>query len=182
MQVDRLTVRVGSSFSNTDGEIFYVEKVIRHPRYSAITLNFDFAILKLTSDIKLEPNVKEIIALPSENDKVDEKTEVFVSGFGLTGDNAYNANALRGVIVPVVSQKICRRIYPLVLSNQMVCAGLTEGGKDSCSGDSGGPMRRGDGILIGIVSFGKGCAKPNSYGVYSKVSAVRKWIKNQTNI
>lgn len=134
METNLLTVRVGSSFSNFGGEIFYVEKVIRHPRFNSVTVNFDFAILKLTTDIQLEHNVKEIIALPSENDKVDEHTEVFVSGFGSTGDNAFNANALRAVIVPVVSQKVCRRIYPLVLSNQMLCAGLSEGGKDSCSG------------------------------------------------
>lgn len=41
---------------------------------------------------------------------------------------------------------------------------------------------RKDGTLIGVVSFGKGCALPNLYGIYAKVSSVRNWINVQTNL
>ena len=62
----------------------------------------------------------------------------------------------------------------------MLCAGYAKGvKKDSCGGDSGGPLvwKSPDGaILVGIVSFGKGCALENKYGVYTRVSAYRDWI------
>ena len=54
----------------------------------------------------------------------------------------------------------------------MICAGLDPGGSDSCQGNSGGPLTRGpdNGILTGIVSWGIGCARPNLFGVYTRVS------------
>lgn len=67
----------------------------------------------------------------------------------------------------------------------MICAGYKDGGRDSCLGDSGGPLIMIDGNekqprLVGVVSFGKGCADPKHPGVYGRVTAVRKWIKSVT--
>lgn len=132
---NKFTARVGSNFGDAGGDVIAVEKVINHPRFSLATLNFDFALLKLKSAITLKTGVKEIIVLPSENDKVGANTEVFVSGYGLQMENAIKTdNRLRGVVVPIVEQKACRRAYPFLLTNEMICAGLSAGGKDSCSG------------------------------------------------
>lgn len=66
----------------------------------------------------------------------------------------------------------------------MLCAGYKEGGKDSCSGDSGGPLSivNDDDIrtLIGVVSWGGGCAQPKYVGVYARVTSVRTWIREIT--
>jgi trypsin len=61
----------------------------------------------------------------------------------------------------------------------MVCAGLNTGGKDSCQGDSGGPLVDSSKRLIGIVSWGNGCALANYAGVYARVGALRTWIDSQ---
>ena len=64
----------------------------------------------------------------------------------------------------------------------MICAGLEEGGKDACVGDSGGPLiciDNGKPVLYGITSWGKGCAQEGSPGVYVRTAGVVDWIKEQ---
>lgn len=67
----------------------------------------------------------------------------------------------------------------------MICAGFIEGGKDACYGDSGGPLTFENGIkpiLVGLVSFGRGCGTPNSPGVYARITAARDWIRLLTAV
>ena len=90
--------------------------------------------------------------------------------------------------VPIVPQEECKSVYKdYYISNNMFCAGLKDGGSDSCTGDSGGPLmcetvneitgeRRW--TLYGITSFGEGCGQKGKYGIYTKVPNFKNWIKN----
>ncbi|KAF6288307.1 kallikrein related peptidase 13 [Rhinolophus ferrumequinum] len=75
------------------------------------------------------------------------------------------------------SDEECRQDYPGKITPNMLCAGTKEGGKDSCEGDSGGPLIC-KGKLYGIVSWGDfPCGQPNRPGVYTRVSQYVSWIQ-----
>ena len=82
----------------------------------------------------------------------------------------------------MVSSQACNDAYAAYggITDNMICAGFDEGGKDSCQGDSGGPfvcMENGNPVITGVVSFGIGCARADFPGVYAKVTNYLPWIR-----
>lgn len=96
------------------------------------------------------------------------------------GEKVYPSD-LQGVTVQLIAQSSCSTAYYGAITNRMLCAGVTGGGKDACQGDSGGPLAI-NGILGGIVSWGYGCAQSRYPGVYSSVTALRSYITQTANI
>ncbi|KAK2158570.1 hypothetical protein LSH36_167g04029 [Paralvinella palmiformis] len=100
------------------------------------------------------------------------------------GDTRGTPNAIRTRLnqasVPISELTACNISYSGAITDNMICAGLPEGGRDSCSGDSGGPLicQLSDQkwYLVGIVSFGNDCALPNFPGVYTRISKYITWI------
>lgn len=85
--------------------------------------------------------------------------------------------------MPIVSLQQCTEIYAdlgATVTPNMFCAGSFTGEFDSCNGDSGGPLVS-NGVLIGLVSWGKGCAEVGYPGVYTRLSVLRSWIDSQLN-
>lgn len=104
-----------------------------------------------------------------------------VMGWGAT-TNQSGTNRLREVNVPLATQSACERSYPGQIYPEMLCAGYTQGGKDSCQGDSGGPLIMANSrVQVGIVSWGDGCGVPGKFGVYANVAVLSDWIQNQIN-
>jgi len=157
-------------------ETFGVAQTIVHPQNNQSTMDYDFALLKLSAESKFEP-----VALNAE--EIRGAADFVTAGWGTVseGDSGL-PNLLQKVTVPHVADDVCAKAYPGQTTNTMICAGLDQGGKDSCQGDSGGPLLSGSGAdrkLVGVVSWGDGCARPNKYGIYAKVSAATAWI-NET--
>ena len=178
-----IKIVVGRHALNTsDGVTRNVSQIIMHPSYSDNTLDYDVALLKLSAPVN---GVETIGLVTSAMDVDDTGEDSTISGWGTTSSGGSSPNKLRKVTVPIVSNSNCNQAYGGDITARMICAGLTQGGKDSCQGDSGGPMMvrnaADDGWLqAGIVSWGQGCAEAGFYGVYARVSNLKSWIESKT--
>ncbi|OAA41719.1 Peptidase S1/S6, chymotrypsin/Hap [Metarhizium rileyi] len=168
-------VRAGSEFPTSGGIVSGVQEFIANPEFSFSTFDADIALWKLSTSIPEGPTVS-YATLPEAGSDPEVGTFLTVAGWGAVREKQKASNILRNVTVPVVSRQACQNSFTRSNSNiqvtdNMICAGEEEGGKDSCQGDSGGPIIDTEtNTLVGIVSFGKGCAQPGQFGVYTRVS------------
>ncbi|XP_013113224.2 trypsin 5G1 [Stomoxys calcitrans] len=174
-------VRIGSSMSDRGGLMAKVLRIHRHEKFNFNTLDYDFAILELKDyDLKDLSFEMQYAKLPTRN-QVPDGTMLTASGWGSTTNPDDDTRILRAVHVPKVNENICEIVYKSRITDRMLCAGLVRGGKDSCQGDSGGPLVR-NRTLVGVVSWGVGCAQPHYPGVYARVSTVLPWIAEKTGL
>ncbi|XP_063843971.1 trypsin-1-like isoform X1 [Scylla paramamosain] len=166
-----------------------LSQVLRHKYYSSSTLNHDISLLRLADPIVFPSNNKIApVCMPSA-DHLYESVNAIVTGWGTLYSGGYQPTTLQEVTVPTMSNSQCKATSysSSSITDNMICAGLSQGGKDSCQGDSGGPMvtyRNGAYEQIGIVSWGYGCASANYPGVYTRVSVyvgILKQLMTGTN-
>ncbi|XP_067645323.1 transmembrane protease serine 9-like [Eurosta solidaginis] len=165
-----LTVHAGASRLSDVGETRQVEKYFLSPFYSTATLDMDVAILKLSNDL----SGTNIATIGLCNTNPADGQFIRITGWGLTNElSEQPSDQVRTTLVPLVSKIDCIKAYlgKALLTSTMFCATLP-GEKDSCSGDSGGPVVY-DGRVCGIVSWGFGCARKEYPGVYTNVSSRR---------
>ena len=163
-----------------------ISQIVDHPSHNSTTLSHDFSLLKLSQAIDFTALQNEVApaCLPF-NDCFDD-VDAIVSGWGTTlpEDSVSESDVLRSVTVQTMSNAECTSdLGPGEIDFSMICADVDAGGKDSCQGDSGGPLVTEVGgryTLIGVVSWGNGCADQGSPGVYSRITAVSNWIATTT--
>nr|CAB3263182.1 uncharacterized protein LOC104265951 [Phallusia mammillata] len=165
--------------------------IVLHPTFSAYPVpTNDIALVKLNQcTSKFRPMCPSSPELPVNN------LQCYVLGFGATdpsGGGITNRQSLQILSMPLIDDATCQSSYldrfnnnRTYITNTMFCAGYMEGGRDSCRGDSGGPlicMNRVTRRILqwGVVSWGGGCAIRNKPGVYAKVAAFHSWIQNTT--
>lgn len=169
--------RVKSGVTDITGDSGWekIEAIYIHQNYNANSFENDIALIKLKkiSKGKVIPRASKSMVL--------NKGQLFeVSGWGVTKKGTVS-EVLRKTMVPYVEKSKCnhKNSYNGEIKFGMICAGYIKGGKDACQGDSGGPLvwHSKDGpLLIGVVSFGKGCAQQNKPGVYTDVREYNDWI------
>lgn len=167
---------------NSQTERISVKNVIVHPEYSSRNMDYDFALLELAEDSIHEPVALNTTEVEISEEEGSEPMMAVVAGWGASYEDDYwPPSALQKVSVPLISQAQCNESYLDTITDRMMCAGYPEGGKDSCQGDSGGPLvmadENGQPVLVGVVSWGKGCGRKGYPGVYSKVNSVSTWIE-----
>ena len=187
----------GSQSLSSGGVRRYAERLVVHERY--FTTEDDIALIRLSEPFPASR--AQIVQLQSrqlERAFGSPGACSVVTGWGGTEEvdpersrsGARTPDRLQAVDLPIIENAVCAEAYRgddevLPIRPSEVCAGYAEGTLDSCQGDSGGPLVVQGGptgwTQIGIVSRGRGCAQPNAYGVYTRVSHYIDWILEQTS-
>ena len=140
----------------------------------------DVAVLTLTTPFDGVPTLP--LETSTAADAVGAASVVY--GWGET-EHTGRADTLRKVTVPVLGDHYCAKVYGKdYTAKGEICAGYKKGGTDACQGDSGGPLVLDD-RLLGVVSWGEGCADAGHPGVYAEVAtyatALQTHIDQLTN-
>jgi len=181
-----------------------LEKIILHEDYDSNTNQHDIALLKLKEPLDL--SVYTPACMPASGVDFTGET-AWVYGWGTTEMGGSIVDTLRETTQTILSNEECSTregefngitqsmagrcllfIYLVILilpttisiTDDMICGEAP--GQDSCQGDSGGPFTvevEGNHHLVGVVSWGFGCAVEGLPGVYSSVSYHRKWLDDQ---
>lgn len=170
---DNLTIVAGSTTLLPYTQALPVRQFFVHENYRTLNNDYDAAVLILDGDFEFNELVQPITLA---KERPEHGTPVIVTGWGVTTEGGYIPNTLQKVEVNVVENSECKRAYSIMLTSRMLCAAVDGGGKDACQGDSGGPLIYNN-ELLGIVSWGTGCARPNYPGVYASVPQVSEWIE-----
>jgi len=141
------------------GETRTVTRSLIAGDYDSQTNANDWSVLTLDAPVSV---------VPANVGAVPQSGTVTAIGWGVLQEGGTTvSDSLQEVDVPIVDNATCARLNGYITDSN-VCAG--EAGHDACSGDSGGALLY-DGKLVGITSWGYGCARPDAPGVYARVSS-----------
>ncbi|XP_074597493.1 proclotting enzyme-like [Brevipalpus obovatus] len=166
-----------------------IESIIVHPDYNVPgAFSNDIAILKLKPRVQFNERISPA-CLPYDSELFRYKDvtgrQATITGWGQTSFEGQSSDVLLQTSFRIVPKKFCQTAFMrwVNITDLYICAGNEDSSKDSCKGDSGGPMvmlepKNKRWYLMGIVSFGRNCATPGFPGVYTRVSKLLNWIEN----
>ncbi len=186
-QPSELIVGVNSAQLLSGGDYVSVKAVTVHPDWDPGQIRHDIAILELSSSVSATPVT---LAGPDHASVWEPGDDLLVTGWGATSEGGGPSSNLLGAVVPRIADATCALLEdgsePDSLAfdaHSQLCAGEIGGGVDACQGDSGGPLVSTEGsgpVLVGIVSWGTGCARPDHPGIYTRVETYRPWVEAVT--
>lgn len=150
------------------------ETQVAHPNYNDVTTENDFMIFKLRDSALVDGSGiatgAEVIALNTDSAVPVAGSNLKIMGYGTTSSGGVASDDLLEATVQAVSDATCNAADSYngeIVGDVMLCAAST--GIDTCQGDSGGPLVDvTTGKLVGVVSWGRGCADPIYPGVYAQ--------------
>lgn len=162
---------------------FVIEDLYIHPDWDHVTTDNDLALIRLDRPATLDNRVNTI-CLPEVEYQFPPGTQCTITGWGTTQEGGKASSVLMQAKVPIVERAACshNQSYGEKITENMICAGMRQGGVDSCQGDSGGPLvcknpvNPRQWIQVGVTSWGKGCARALKYGVYANIKKYLPWV------
>jgi secreted trypsin-like serine protease len=174
---------------NGKGKTMAVKERIRHPGYHS-SKNHDLMVLKLEKAATVRPR------LLADSMRIDGATDGRGVGFGnIDANGSFGYGTKRQVDVPIASVACSGKVgrqkdsmaYGCDLGVEFV-AGKPLLGKDTCSGDSGGPFYVSDGgngwLLAGATSRStkSAMATCGDGGIYVRLDKYREWIQDVAKV
>ncbi|XP_052847403.1 venom serine protease Bi-VSP isoform X3 [Drosophila gunungcola] len=174
---------------------YRIRRTVVHEHFDLNSISNDIALIELNGVGSSLPGNIAPICLPDSAKFLQQDfvgMNPFVAGWGAVKHQGPTSQVLRDAQVPIVSRQSCEQSYKSVFqfvqfSDKVLCAGSSS--VDACQGDSGGPLMmpqlEANGYrfyLLGLVSFGYECARPNFPGVYTRVASYVPWIKKHLSL
>nr|XP_022902326.1 uncharacterized protein LOC111415067 [Onthophagus taurus] len=152
-----------------------------HPSYQIATLGFDIALIRLRKDAVFNKAVKPVCLPITESLTPKSLKNLLVVGWGRT-EYGRPSSVLLKAAVPYEENNVCIKQVPVTIFDSQLCTSVQDG-KDSCNGDSGGPIMTAvnvNGVIktvqVGLVSYGPARCGQFYPGIYTRLSSYTKWI------
>ncbi|XP_056180963.1 acrosin-like [Falco biarmicus] len=176
-----------------EAQVRAVRRLLVHQHYWNVTQRNDIALLELDQPVQCNSYV-QLACVPDASLRVSELTACYVSGWGARKARGEwpkrrSAYVLQEAQVHLIDARVCNSSgwYRGAIHTHNMCAGYPQGGIDTCQGDSGGPLVCQDKSadyfwLVGVTSWGTGCARARKPGVYTSTQHFYDWILAQMGL
>ncbi|XP_053611404.1 tryptase-2-like isoform X3 [Plodia interpunctella] len=172
-----------------------ITRIIVHPQFSPPKKYFDIALMELDKEV-IFSRLLQPACLWTNFDTSKLGKEAVLTGWGIVATGSLNISPeLQAATVDILDSQLCDNFLKTScnrnwcgMQDDQLCAGKLKGGVDACQGDSGGPLQvkiplptNKEGqmhYVLGVISFGIGCAYPNLPGIYTRVSTFIDWIED----
>ncbi|NXS39254.1 ACRO protein, partial [Balaeniceps rex] len=169
-----------------EAQVRNIKRLLVHKYYSNILERNDIALLELDQPVQCSSYV-QLACVPDASLRVSELATCYVSGWDSTTARhefpKISTDVLQEAKVRLIGVNLCNSSwwYRGAIHTHSFCAGYPQGGIDTCQGDSGGPLVCKDNNadyfwLVGVTSWGKGCARAKRPGIYTSTQPFYDWI------
>uniref|UniRef100_A0A8C3XED2 Acrosin n=1 Tax=Cyanoderma ruficeps TaxID=181631 RepID=A0A8C3XED2_9PASS len=185
-EVSMMYVVIGATQLTKPGpgaQMRHVKQVLIHEYYNSHDWSYDIALMELDHPVQCSLYI-QLACVPNTTLTVSELQNCWVAGWGATTARGDSSDHLQQATVHLIGLQLCNSShwYAGKIHTHNLCAGYPEGNIDTCQGDSGGPLMCQDNTaeywwVVGITSWGEGCARPKQPGVYISTQHFYSWIE-----
>ncbi|XP_041345209.1 acrosin-like isoform X1 [Pyrgilauda ruficollis] len=172
-----------------EAQVRLIKRLLVHKEYDPADQSNDIALLELNEPVQCSPYI-QLVCVPNATLNVAQLETCYVAGWGATtARSQQSSDVLQEAKVHLINVQVCNSSewYQGDVHTHNLCAGYPEGGIDTCQGDSGGPLMCQDNSadffwLVGVTSWGRGCARAKRPGIYTSVQHFYDWILVQMEL